>query len=112
MIMTMAAPKSLRCALFISLAFAINLKALNAFQLPTTSPEWSTSTTNSLSFPSNRVLPGARTASNTAHATRLFYKNPFDSSVDEDPAAERQKGLLVLFSVPLGKSLLYVYVFL
>jgi hypothetical protein len=87
----------------ISLAFAINLRALNAFQLPT-SPEWSTQTTNTLSYPSSRALPDARAASNTVHATKLFYKNPFDSSIDEDPAAERQKGLLVLCSVPLGKS--------
>ena len=104
--MTMVAPKLPRCALLIYLAFAINLKALNAFQLPT-SPEWSTKTTNSLSYPSNRALPDVRPASNTAHATILFYKNPFDSSIDEDPAAEREKGLLVLFSVPLGKSSLW-----
>lgn len=107
--MTMVAPRLPRCVLLISLAFAINLKALNAFQLPT-SPEWSTKTTNSLSYPSSRALPGARVASNTAHATRLFYKNPFDSSIDDDPAAEREKGLLVLFSVPLGKSSLNMWV--
>lgn len=108
--MTMVAPRLPRCALLISLAFAINLKALNAFQLPTSS-EWSTKTRNSLkSYPSNRAFPDVRPASDTAHATKLFYKNPFDSSIDEDPAAEREKGLLVLFSVPLGKSSLRVSV--
>jgi hypothetical protein len=103
-------PRLPRCALLISLAFAINLKVLNAFQLPT-SPEWSTKTTNSLNFPSsNRALPDARAASNSAHATVLFYRNPFDSSIDEDPAAERERGLLVLFSVPLGTTSLWVSV--
>jgi hypothetical protein len=100
---TMVASKFPKYALLTSLAFAINLKAADAFQL-STSPGWSTKPMNSLSYPSNRALPKIRVVLHPAYATKLHYKNPFDSSIDEDPAAEREKGLLVLFSVPLGKS--------